>query len=88
MGNRLRDNYGIIRQTIENCYQVEHPDNWLQNGNPWEIARPELRIPVRFEGRIEQWTETGTWPLYTSDAADEDGSADLGGRPHTQTKTL
>lgn len=59
MGYGLRYNYGIFRQTIENGYQVEHPDNWLQNGNPWEIARPELRIPVRFEGRIEQWTEAG-----------------------------
>ena len=59
MGYGLRYNYGIFRQTIENGYQVEHPDNWLQNGNPWEIARPELRIPVRFEGRIEQWTENG-----------------------------
>ncbi len=59
MGYGLRYDYGIFRQTIENGYQVEHPDNWLQNGNPWEIARPELRIPVRFEGRIEQWTENG-----------------------------
>lgn len=59
MGYGLRYNYGIFRQTIENGYQVEHPDNWLQNGNPWEIHRPELRIPVRFEGRCEQWTENG-----------------------------
>ncbi len=63
MGYGLRYNYGIFRQTFENGYQVEHPDNWLQNGNPWEIARPELRIPVRFEGRIEQWTENGR-PRY------------------------
>ncbi len=59
MGYGLRYNYGIFRQTIENGYQVEHPDNWLQNANPWEIARPELRIPVHFEGRIEQWNEDG-----------------------------
>ncbi len=59
MGYGLRYNYGIFRQTVENGYQVEHPDNWLQNGNPWEIARPELRIPVHFEGRIEQWTDRG-----------------------------
>jgi starch phosphorylase len=59
MGYGLRYNYGIFRQTIENGYQIEHPDNWLQNANPWEIARPELRIPVLFEGRIEQWTENG-----------------------------
>ncbi len=59
MGYGLRYNYGIFRQTIENGYQVEHPDDWLQSGNPWEIARPELLIPVRFEGRVEQWTENG-----------------------------
>ncbi|MDR1535101.1 MAG: glycogen/starch/alpha-glucan phosphorylase [Planctomycetota bacterium] len=59
MGYGLRYNYGIFRQTIENGYQVEHPDNWLQNGNPWEIARPELRIPVLFEGRCEQWSDNG-----------------------------
>ncbi len=59
MGYGLRYNYGIFRQTIENGYQIEHPDNWLQNGNPWEIARPELRIPVHYEGRIEQFTDRG-----------------------------
>lgn len=59
VGYGLRYNYGIFRQTIENGYQVEHPDDWLQDGNPWEIQRPELRIPVRFEGRVEQWTENG-----------------------------
>ncbi len=59
MGYGLRYNYGIFRQTIENGYQVEHPDDWLQSGFPWEIARPELLIPVRFEGRVEQWTENG-----------------------------
>jgi starch phosphorylase len=59
VGYGLRYNYGIFRQTIENGYQVEHPDNWLQNGNPWEIARPELRIPVHYEGRCEQWNDNG-----------------------------
>ncbi len=59
MGYGLRYNYGIFRQTIDNGYQVEHPDNWLANANPWEIARPELRIPVRYEGRCEQWHENG-----------------------------
>ena len=59
IGYGLRYNYGIFRQTIENGYQIEHPDDWLQYGNPWEIARPELLIPVRFEGRVEQWSENG-----------------------------
>ena len=33
--------------------QVEHPDRWLQAGNPWDIARPELRYPVGFGGPVE-----------------------------------
>ncbi len=59
VGYGLRYNYGIFRQTIENGYQVEHPDNWLAHGYPWEIARHELQIPVRYEGRVENWTENG-----------------------------
>ncbi|MDR3210842.1 MAG: glycogen/starch/alpha-glucan phosphorylase [Planctomycetota bacterium] len=59
MGYGLRYNYGIFRQTVESGYQIEHPDDWLQNGNPWEIARREVQVPVHFEGRVEHWTENG-----------------------------
>ena len=51
MGYGLRYNYGIFRQGIENGYQVEHPDDWLVRGNPWEIGRPEYRFTVQFGGR-------------------------------------
>ena len=40
MGYGLRYEYGIFRQTIENGYQVEQPDNWLARPDPWEVARP------------------------------------------------
>ena len=58
-GYGLRYQYGIFRQTIENGYQVEHPDDWLRGGNPWEIARPEYRIAVHFGGQVENYTENG-----------------------------
>jgi starch phosphorylase len=53
-GYGLRYDYGIFKQRIENGYQMEEPDNWLLNGNPWEVAHPELSYQVHFEGRAEQ----------------------------------
>ena len=52
-GYGLRYDYGIFRQQIENGYQIEHPDDWLRSGNPWEIERPEITVPVHFGGRVE-----------------------------------
>ena len=40
-GCGIRYKYGMFKQKIENGYQVEVPDNWLKNGNPFEIKRPE-----------------------------------------------
>ncbi|MFG0263865.1 MAG: glycogen/starch/alpha-glucan phosphorylase [Rhodopirellula sp. JB055] len=40
MGYGLRYEYGIFRQSIENGFQIEQPDHWLANPDPWEIARP------------------------------------------------
>src|SRR5262249_24043336 len=40
MGYGLRYEYGILRQTIRNGYQVEEPDNWLRRPDPWEMVRP------------------------------------------------
>ena len=40
-------------------YQVEHPDNWLRYGNPWEIERPEVSVNVRFGGRVQATEEKG-----------------------------
>ena len=53
VGYGIRYDYGIFKQRIENGYQVEEPDNWLRNGNPWEIPHPEYSYPVQFEGRVE-----------------------------------
>ena len=52
-GYGLRYEYGMFRQLIENGFQVEEPDHWLRNGNPWELERPEYTQRVQFGGHTE-----------------------------------
>ena len=54
IGYGLRYEYGIFKQEIVNGYQVEKPDDWLRNGNPWEIKRPDIPCTVQFGGRLER----------------------------------
>ena len=51
-GYGIRYEYGMFMQTIEGGRQVEHPDNWLRYGNPWEFPRPEVLYHVSFNGRV------------------------------------
>ena len=51
-GYGIRYEYGMFTQRIENGCQVEHPDNWLRYGNPWEFPRPEVLYQVKFHGRV------------------------------------
>ena len=51
-GCGIRYRYGMFKQKIENGYQVETPDNWLKDGNPFELRRPEYAKEVRFGGNI------------------------------------
>jgi starch phosphorylase len=51
-GYGIRYEYGMFNQHIEQGFQVEHPENWLRYGNPWEFPRPEVLYPVRFYGRV------------------------------------
>ncbi len=51
-GCGIRYHYGIFEQRIENGYQVEYPDNWLQDGDLWGIRRPENAHEVRFGGHV------------------------------------
>ncbi len=51
-GCGIRYRYGMFKQKIENGYQVEKPDNWLKDGNPFELRRPEYAKEVRFGGNI------------------------------------
>ena len=45
-GCGIRYKYGMFKQAIENGYQVEKPDDWLKDGNPFEIKRPEYAVEV------------------------------------------
>ncbi|NNM68901.1 MAG: glycogen/starch/alpha-glucan phosphorylase [Gallionella sp.] len=56
-GYGLRYEYGLFNQKIENGYQVEEPDHWLRNGNPWEIERPEFSVRVKFGGKTEHYMD-------------------------------
>ncbi|MGE0370295.1 MAG: glycogen/starch/alpha-glucan phosphorylase [Gammaproteobacteria bacterium] len=56
-GYGIRYEYGMFKQKIENGHQIEHPDNWLRYGNPWEFPRAEVLYPVRFNGRVVDYTD-------------------------------
>ena len=56
-GYGIRYEYGMFRQSIKNGQQVEHPDNWLRYGNPWEFPRPEVLYPVKFHGRVVDFAD-------------------------------
>ncbi len=51
-GCGIRYKYGMFKQVIENGYQIEKPDDWLKNGNPFEIKRPEDAVEVKFGGYV------------------------------------
>lgn len=53
IGYGLRYDYGIFKQKIVNGAQVEEPDNWLRNGYPWEVRRPEREVFVQFGGEVK-----------------------------------
>jgi starch phosphorylase len=59
VGYGLRYDYGMFRQKIENGFQVEEPDHWLRDGNPWELERPEFRQRVKFGGHTEHFQDLG-----------------------------
>ena len=52
-GYGLRYEYGMFKQKIDNGFQVEKPDHWLRDGNPWELERPEFTQRVKFGGHTE-----------------------------------
>ena len=54
-GCGIRYHYGMFKQQIVDGYQKEVPDNWLENGNPLELRRPEYTQEVHFGGRVESY---------------------------------
>lgn len=57
-GCGIRYKYGMFKQKIENGYQVEVPDNWLKNGNPFEVKRSEYKQEVKFGGYVRtEWDD-------------------------------
>ncbi|MBQ8260828.1 MAG: glycogen/starch/alpha-glucan phosphorylase [Lachnospiraceae bacterium] len=56
-GCGIRYRYGMFKQQIRDGYQVEVPDNWLENGNPFELRRPEYAKEVKFGGYVSVRTD-------------------------------
>jgi starch phosphorylase len=57
IGYGIRYEYGIFDQEIKDGWQVEITDKWLRYGNPWEVARPEAELEVKFGGRTEAYRD-------------------------------
>ncbi|MGB7183858.1 MAG: glycogen/starch/alpha-glucan phosphorylase, partial [Burkholderiaceae bacterium] len=64
VGYGIRYDYGMFAQRIHEGQQIEQPDDWLANGNPWEFRRPDREYPVHFGGWVRHeggrayWTDT------------------------------
>jgi len=71
IGYGIRYEYGMFRQEIENGYQIEEPDHWLRDGNPWELERPEYTQIIKFGGHVDLVKNEGGSSRYVwSDTAD------------------
>jgi starch phosphorylase len=57
IGYGIRYEFGIFNQEIRDGWQIEKTDNWLVNGNPWEIAKPDVNYLVKWGGYAEHYTD-------------------------------
>jgi len=71
MAYGLRYDYAQFKQEIKNGVQIEHPNDWLHKGHPWEIVRPESECVVRFSGSCRRVDESNTLGAYTWEDAEE-----------------
>lgn len=55
LGYGIRYEYGIFKQLIQDGWQVEHCDEWLRFGNPWEVPRPEYMVEVKLGGHTQTY---------------------------------
>ena len=53
VGYGIHYQFGLFKQEFENGRQIEMPDDWLKNGNPWEIARPQYSQKIKLYGQVE-----------------------------------
>jgi starch phosphorylase len=63
-GYGIRYEYGLFRQKIEAGWQIEHPDNWLAFGNPWEFPRSDVLYRIRFGGSVQHKESGNQAPSY------------------------
>ena len=61
IGYGIRYEYGMFSQRIVDGRQIEEPDYWLVNGNPWEFMRPELSYTVQYGGRLVTQGDVLNW---------------------------
>ena len=66
-GCGIRYRYGMFRQEIRDGYQVEVPDNWLADGNPFELRRPEYAKLVKFGGYVAVHTDENGRDVFTQE---------------------
>ena len=66
-GCGIRYRYGMFRQEIRDGYQVEVPDNWLADGNPFELRRPEYAKLVKFGGYVAVHTDENGRNVFTQE---------------------
>ena len=66
-GCGIRYRYGMFKQQIRNGYQVEVPDNWLQEGNPFELRRPEYAKTIRFGGYVRVYQDENGKDIFTQE---------------------
>jgi starch phosphorylase len=57
IGYGIRYEFGIFKQEFSDGWQIEKTDNWLVNGNPWEIAKPDVNYLVNWGGHTEQYVD-------------------------------
>ena len=68
-GNCIRYEYGFFKQRIKDGKQLELPDQWLVNGNVWEVRRSKYAVEVKFYGHPESYQKKdGTYGIRTADA--------------------
>ena len=63
-GCGIRYRYGMFEQKIQDGYQIELPDNWLKEGNPFEIKRAEYPVTVKFGGYVRSYRDERAGERY------------------------